>query len=165
MVLQAEIYLFNRTLRTQNETSLAKCWWDVKRALNPKGIHDPSKSYTCCCNSSCCTGTNPARTLARQPSDLVGSFGIHANEPMQSWFVHRVSLSLLLVSSLLLSLVLSSVYSCPSDSIAHRNCISCRYMYIYLQYMHMKYWVNMTYTLEMAAILPKFLMWLSCLYG
>ena len=23
----------------------------------------------------------------------------------------------------------------------------------------------MTYTVEMAAILPKFLMWLSCLYG
>ena len=60
-----------------------------------------------------------------------------ANEPMQSWFVHRVSVSLSssLVSLLLaLSsslLVLLSVYSYPSDSIVHRSFISCRYMYIY----------------------------------
>ena len=37
----------------------------------------------------------------------------------------------LLVLSLSASLVSSSVYSCPTDSIAHRNFISCRYMYIY----------------------------------
>ena len=31
--------------------------------------------------------------------------------------------------------------------------------------MHMEYWVNVMYIVEMAAILAKFLMWLSCLYG
>ena len=40
-------------------------------------------------------------------------------------------LSLVLSSSSSLSLVLSSVYSCPSDSIAHRNFKSYRYMYIH----------------------------------
>ena len=29
--------------------------------------------------------------------------------------------------------------------------------------MQMKYWVNMMYIFEMAAILANFLMWLSCL--
>ena len=70
----------------------------------------------------------------QRPSLLVfGSFGVHANEPMQLWFVCHVllSLSLVLSSSSSSSLVSSSVYSCPSDSIAHRNFISCRNMYIY----------------------------------
>ena len=72
-----------------------------------------------------------------------------------------------LVSAALLSslLVLSSVYSCPSDSIAHRHFISCRYMYIWSLYMHMKYWISVIYTFEMAAILAKFLMWLSYLHS
>ena len=60
-----------------------------------------------------------------------------------------------LVSSLL-SLVSSSVYSCPSDSIAHINFIFCRYMYICPKYMYKKYWINVTYTFEIAAILAKF---------
>ena len=37
----------------------------------------------------------------------------------------------LLSSSSLASLLVSSVYSCPSDSINHRNFISCKYMHIY----------------------------------
>ena len=62
---------------------------------------------------------------------IFGSFG---NEPMQSWFVHHVSLasSSLLSSSasLSLSLVLS-VYSSPTNSFDHRNSISCKYIYLY----------------------------------
>ena len=37
-------------------------------------------------------------------------------------------------SSVVSSLLLVSVYSCPSDSIDHRNFISCRYMHIYVMY-------------------------------
>ena len=48
-----------------------------------------------------------------QFSDLFGSFGIYANEPMQSWFVYHVSLS----------------SSSSSSSLASS---SCRYMYIYI---------------------------------
>ena len=57
---------------------------------------------------------------------IFGSFGIHANEPVQPWFVCHVSLS---SSSSSLSLLVSSVYSCPSESINHRNFIFCKYMY------------------------------------
>ena len=31
--------------------------------------------------------------------------------------------------------------------------------------MHMKYWVNVMYIFEIAAILENILMWLSCLQG
>ena len=50
------------------------------------------------------------------------------------WCHHLLVVASLLVSSS--SLVSSSVYSCPSDSIAHRNFISCRYMYIFPNHHH-----------------------------
>ena len=72
----------------------------------------------------------------RQTESFIGSFGINAKEPTQSWIVHRV---------LSLSSTLLSVTSCLGYMCDHKNFIFCIRMHICPLYVHMKYLVNITY--------------------
>ena len=71
------------------------------------------------------TFKNISATFSNLVMLLFGSFGSHAQEPIQSWIVCHVSS----LASLLLSLSSSSVDS-PVHRFDHRNFIFCTYMHI-----------------------------------
>ena len=74
---------------------------------------------------------NFGRRSAKFVIHIFGSFG---KEPMQSCFVWHVSLSLALFISV--SMCMSCVHSCPSDSFDYRSFISQIYAHMLLVYTH-----------------------------